>query len=238
MKLRPRRLAVLAASVAALVLGIAAPASAHVTVNPNEAAQGGYAKLTFRVPNERANAGTVKLAVQLPQDHPITSVSVQPHDGWTYEVSRRKLDTPIKGSSGDITDVVDTVTWSGGPIKPGEFDEFSVSVGPLPKDASSLTFKAVQTYENGEVVRWVDEAVEGQPAPKSPAPVLTLTAASGTDAASHDDAAAPSPGSSGASQSDVDAAKTFGIIGFVLGALGLAIGGLALAQSRRSGARA
>ena len=43
-----------------LLLMAAAPASAHVTVNP-AAEPGSYAKLTFRVPNERPDSATVKL---------------------------------------------------------------------------------------------------------------------------------------------------------------------------------
>ena len=59
----------------------ATSAFAHVTVNPKEAAQGGYAKLAFRVPNERDNASTTKLEVNLPADHPFASVSVRPAAG-------------------------------------------------------------------------------------------------------------------------------------------------------------
>ncbi|MFG2043889.1 DUF1775 domain-containing protein, partial [Dactylosporangium sp. NPDC048998] len=49
--------AVLAAAAAALALP--GPASAHVTVSSASAVQGGYSKVTFRVPNEKDNASTV-----------------------------------------------------------------------------------------------------------------------------------------------------------------------------------
>lgn len=35
----------------------------------------------------------------------------------------------------------------------------------------------IATYSNGDVVRWIDVAQPGQPAPDHPAPVLTLTTA-------------------------------------------------------------
>ena len=54
-----------------------------------------------------------------------------------------------------VTEAVSTITWSGGELKPGEFTEFDISVGPLPDDADSLTFKALQTYSDGDVVRWI-----------------------------------------------------------------------------------
>ena len=68
-----RTVLVVLAAGAALVLP-ATSAFAHVTVNPREATQGGYAKLAFRVPNERDNAGTTKLEVNFPTDHPFASV--------------------------------------------------------------------------------------------------------------------------------------------------------------------
>ena len=40
-----------------------------------------------------------------------------------------------------------------------------------------MVFKAVQTYESGEVVRWIEQAAEGADEPEHPAPVLALTAA-------------------------------------------------------------
>ena len=42
------------------VFGVASPASAHITVDPQTATQGGFATLTFRVPNEEADASTVR----------------------------------------------------------------------------------------------------------------------------------------------------------------------------------
>lgn len=139
----------------------AAPAAAHVTVNPQEAAKGGFAKLAFRVPNEREAPATVQVEIVFPSDHPLRSVSVRPRPGWTYSVEREG-------------EAVARITWTGGVIRPGEFEEFEVSGGPLPTDADRLVFRALQTYDNGEVVRWIEEAVEGGPEPEHPAPVLSL----------------------------------------------------------------
>ena len=70
-------------------------------------------------------------------------------------------------------------------IKPGEYDEFSVSVGALP-EADQMVFKALQTYDSGEVVSWIEEAAGGADEPEHPAPTLKLTPASaeGADASS------------------------------------------------------
>ena len=169
----PRRLTPLLAGAGVVVATLAfsaAAASAHVTVQPPTAAQGGYAKLAFRVPNEKDSADTTQLEVQFPTDHPIASVSVQPKDGWTYKVTTMPLAQPIQTDDGQITEAVSDIVWTGGTIKPGEFDEFSVSAGPLPTDVTSLQFKAFQTYSDGDVVRWIEDTPAGGAEPEHPAP--------------------------------------------------------------------
>ena len=230
-----RTLLVALAAGAALVLP-ATSASAHVTVNPREATQGGYAKLAFRVPNERDSASTTKLEVNFPTDHPFASVSVRPQAGWTYTVEKIKLATPIKSDDDEITEAVSKITWTGGAIKPHEFNEFEVSVGPLPSDVDSITFKALQTYDNGEIVRWIEEGAD----PDKPAPVLKLTKAASTattattvPAQTQGGEVAQPKATDTASKSDVDTARTFGILGMVFGLLGFG-SAMAAARKRRS----
>ncbi len=153
---------------------------AHVTVNPNTAPQGGYTKVSFRVPNERDNAAT-QLEVNIPTDHPIASVQIRALPGWTSTVRKTTLAKPITTDDGQVTEAVSKITWTGGRIPPGSFEEFDVSMRPLPTDTDQLVFKSLQTYDNGEVVRWIDTAEEGAPEPDHP--VLKLTPADATPAA-------------------------------------------------------
>jgi periplasmic copper chaperone A len=177
---RAARLALrtLAAAGAACLVLVAAPGWAHVTVDPGTATQGGYTALSFRVPNETDSTSTTKVQLFLPQDHPLASVSVRPHPGWHAKVVTKKLATPLSTDDGEVTEGVYSITWTPDhrqdALKPGEYDEFDISAGPFPK-VSSLTFKVLQTYSDGTVVRWIDPpAPEGQPEPEHPAPVLTL----------------------------------------------------------------
>jgi uncharacterized protein YcnI len=164
----------------ALVIGaLAAPASAHVSVNPDKATKGSFVTFAFRVPNEQPDSGTTKLEVSFPVDHPFQRLDVQPTPGWTHMMERQKLATPIKAEQAgeaDITDYVAKVTWEGGTIAPGEIQEFAISAGPLPEDADKITFKAVQTYASGEKVFWIEEATKEGEEPEHPAPVLQLVA--------------------------------------------------------------
>ncbi|MEY9860982.1 uncharacterized protein YcnI [Catenulispora sp. GAS73] len=175
-----RRTTVLLATAVVSLVAAASAAEAHVTVNPNTEPQGGYAKVSFRVPNEEANASTTSLEVDIPVDHPIASVSVRPVPGWTATATTSQLATPIKTDDGQVTQAVSKIVWTGGKIDPGQFQEFDVSLGPLPKDTDKIVFKALQTYSDGTVVRWIDVQQPGQPEPGHPAPVLHLTPAAAT----------------------------------------------------------
>ena len=114
-------------------------------------------------------------------------MSVQPKAGWTYEATKTPLPTPVTNDDGQqVTDYVSEIKWTGGQIKPGEFDTFAVSVGTLPDDVDSLAFPTIQHYDNGQDVSWIDQSVEGQPEPEHPAPEIQLTAASGDRAGGTD----------------------------------------------------
>jgi uncharacterized protein YcnI len=216
------------------VFTFTAAASAHVTVNSADASQGGYARVAFRVPDESDTLSTTKLEVNLPTDQPLASVSVMPVPGWTFTVKTTKLAKAITTDDGDsVTEAVSQITWTASSpataIKPGEFQEFPVSLGPLPK-ADSMVFKTLQTYSDGSIVRWIDLSQPGQPEPDHPAPVLKLAAeaADGTAAAS-----APTVAAAKSSGTD-SGAMTVGIIGLVVGVIGIALAGLALTRTRRS----
>ena len=72
-----------------------------------------------------------------------------------------------------LHDQLDTLGRRRKGIAPGQFQDFGLSVGvPEGKVGSKLTFKALQYYEGGEVVRWI-----GQPDADKPAAQVTLLAA-------------------------------------------------------------
>jgi uncharacterized protein YcnI len=194
---------------AALFVGLGATvASAHVTIDPDTAAQGGYAALVFRVPNERDNADTVKIDVRLPPDRPLASVHVKPHPGWSYEIRKTR------------------------PATPDEYDEFAISAGPLPK-SDSMIFKTLQYYSDGEVVRWIQEPLPNAAEPERPAPVLKLLPPSKTGAARP--AGGPVRDSGGRTAAEADHAVASWALGLSLAAMVVAFASAAMAirASRR-----
>ncbi|OPF79369.1 hypothetical protein VT50_0216540 [Streptomyces antioxidans] len=247
--MRLRRLPVLGCLTAGgLVLLTAGPAFAHVSVQPGQAEKGGYSTINFKVPNERDDSSTVKLEVTLPADHPLASVMPQPVPGWDVKVTKSKLPKPIQMHGEKVTEAVTKVTWTGGKIEPGMFQQFPVSVGQLPEDADQLAFKALQTYDNKEVVRWIEEPKEGAAEPENPAPVLKLVApAEGADGAAaasgqNKDSEKAGAENSAAKDASEDAsddeggsdttARVLGIAGIVIGAAGVVFG--VVASRRRS----
>ncbi|MFE4629114.1 YcnI family copper-binding membrane protein [Streptomyces mirabilis] len=238
-----RRAGLVTALAATGVLTAAGVASAHVTVHPESYAKGATdGVLTFRVPNEENTAGTTKVQVFLPTDHPVLGVLVTPQDGWTAKVTDTKLKTPVKTDDGTVTDAVSEITWTGGKIGVGQYEDFNVAFGQLPDDTDQLTFKTLQTYSDGKTVRWIEEASGGQE-PENPAPVLKLTAKSAQDgdsgAPTASAATSKTSGSSKSTASSGDStARGLGIGGLAVGVLGLAAAVFAVLRSRSAGSRA
>lgn len=172
---------VLLAAFVALVasVGLATVALAHVSVSSDDAAPGGFGKMTFRVPNESDTARTVGLRIQIPEDAAMASLRVQQVPGWTITTTTSDLEEPLEAHGQQISSYVSVVEFraeDGGGIGHGQFQEFALAGGPFP-DAERLTFPTVQLYSDGNGVAWIEPAVEGQDEPEHPAPVLTLTAA-------------------------------------------------------------
>ncbi len=220
----------------AAVFVAAAPAWAHVKLNPDTAEKGSDAVLNFVVPNEMDNATTVKLQVQFPHDHPIAEALTEPVAGWTASVTMFHTAQPVQTDDGPVNDAVDTVTWTatGSGIAVGNFQQFSVSVG-LPDDTDSLLFPAVQTYSNKQTVSWIETTPPGGQEPDHPAPVLTLT--SGSESSATTPTSTPSGNATvtvnTAKKSDVDNAKTIGIIALIVAVVALIFGILGFVFGRR-----
>ncbi len=226
-----RRFAIVLATAALALVAAAAPAWAHVKIEPESAPKGSNAVLAFVVPNEKDPQTTTKVVVQFPTDHPIAEALVEPIAGWTAEATQFTVTTPIPTDNGPVTSAVKDVTWtaSGKGIAVDNFQEFRVSVG-LPDDADSLSFPTTQTYSDGSTVNWVQVTPAGGPEPDNPVPALTLTSATA------DTGATTPAATSTVKKSDVDNAKTIAIVAIVVGALGFLFGIGGLARGRRKSA--
>ncbi|MFF5989692.1 YcnI family copper-binding membrane protein [Prauserella flavalba] len=229
-----RRALVVSATLGATGLATAGIASAHVTadVYGSQPEQGGYGAIVLRVPNEEEQAGTVKVEVTIPAEYAISSARTKPVPGWKAEVTKN--------------DVVSKITWTAQPgneIPAGttSYQEFAFTAGPLPEDVDTLVLPAAQTYSDGTVANWNQEA-KGDEEPEHPAPTVELAQPSGDGhghGASAEQASAESEGSAHAEDtapatSDTTA-RWLGGAGLAVGALGVGFGVGATLRARKQG---
>jgi uncharacterized protein YcnI len=235
-----RAVAVAAATSALLALGLDA-ASAHVTVTPEAADEGGYTELHFRVPSESKTAATMRIKVDLPTTSPFTSVRVKPVPGWTAEIVKGKLPQPVTVEGATITEAPLSVTWTASDaqsqLTADQYQTFSLSVGRLPKSGTTVLLPAEQTYSDGTVRNWDDPLVDGQAEPEDPAPFFTTTAAApgqhGHGAAAAVETEVEPVEAAVEPVADVTETAPMLTLAFGAGFLGLAAGGAALFRTLR-----
>jgi uncharacterized protein YcnI len=135
-----------------LTLAVAGAAWAHVVVSPEKVPAGEFETLTVTVPTEK-EVPTTEVRVEVPEG--FTVFGVQPVPGWNYQ---------FEEDGGVIT----SVTWSGGELRPREFQQFLLSA-QAPEESGEYPWRAFQTYEDGSVVEWT-----GPPDAEEPASVVEV----------------------------------------------------------------
>jgi len=155
------------------MLALANPAAAHVVVSPEEVTAGDYETLTVSVPTEK-EVPTTEIRVEVPEGFLLSGV--QPVPGWEHAFEEDR-------------GVVTAVTFSGGEIRPQEFQQFLVQA-QAPEEPGGYPWRATQTYEDGSTVEWTG-------APDSEEPASVVEVVSGGPEATE---SSPEPSGSSASQ--------------------------------------
>jgi uncharacterized protein YcnI len=130
-----------------VAVAIAAPAAAHVQVRPNTAAPDDAVLFEVLVPNERENR-TVELELAVPPD--VLPFSYEETPGW-----RRTLKLNPNQS-------IRSIVWRGSMATDG-FVRFGFLASTPPREGE-IAWKAVQTYDDGRKVRWIEPPDGEQPA--------------------------------------------------------------------------
>jgi len=156
-------------AVAALIF--ATPAAAHIVFSTPEADANSYYAGFLQIGHGCGASPTVSLRVEIPEG--LDSVRPQPKPGWTLEIERTPLATPLQTEGGMVTERVSAITWTGN-LPADQFDIFGLMMH-LPQTPGPLYFPAVQTCAEGEN-RWVEIPAPGAAwgSVPRPAPVLTL----------------------------------------------------------------
>jgi len=216
-----------------LLLLIAGPAWAHVTVSPEEAGPDSFATLAFQVPHGCDGSATVSLSVQIPTG--VVSVKPQVKPGWEISIEEGTLPEPVDYFGETLTEGVLSVTWTGGPLEDQYMDMFGMSV-KLPNTEGPLFFPAIQTCQQGETA-WIQIPAEGQTEEdlEEPAPAVVLEVGAG----GHTDAGVEAEGEEATATAEEEtedsATDPLTIPALVVGGLGLLAGGTALVVAGRKG---
>ncbi len=219
-----RKLAAAGAIVIGVVALVAGPAFAHVEIQRDgEVGADGAVATTLNVPNEEANAGTVKVELVFPASPALTVAEPAVVSGWTATVQ--------KSSSGDVQQV----TWTGGPLTGDKKVALPLKIAAIPAGVKTVEFKALQTYDNGDVVRWIEVTPAGGQEPEHPAPVLTARGKQALDAPATTASTGASGGEASGTKSSSDSGLSSGaIIAIIVGiVIVLALLGFVLSRSRR-----
>ncbi len=148
--------------------------------------------------------------------------------GWTVQVKKEKLANPVQTDDGPVDEEVREIIWTaekGQGIAPGEFQDFPISVEIPGKAGDVLTFKAIQTYDTGDVVRWI-----GAEDSEAPAPRVEVTAA-GED---HHDTTSSGEQASGSDSHGGDHNRVNVALGVGIAALLVGLISIGLSMRRKS----
>ena len=202
--------------------------------HPSDTSAGAYTVLTFAAGHGCEGSPTTSITIQVPE--PINSVT--PTRNPLYDVDKKieQLAEPITDAHGnEITERVAEVTYTAkSPLPEGYRDSWELSLQLPDTPGETLTFPVVQACEEGENP-WTEVPAEGQDAEELdfPAPTVTITESSGdghgaAETVTESDAAADPE----ASEKDDDS-NALGVVGLVVGAVGVIVGGTALARTRK-----
>ncbi len=148
-----------------LLVFIAVPAFAHVTVKPAQTGVASYQTFTVGVPVEK-DIPTTQVRLVIPAG--VDSVMPYVKPGWKIVSDGKEI------------------VWNGGSIPVGQRDDFFFSA-KAPATEGVVTWKAYQTYSDGSVVAWDggtnpssnteiinDLATDHHGMPKKPFPLATV----------------------------------------------------------------
>jgi hypothetical protein len=127
---------------------LAQRAEAHVTLEPSFVEAEAETTIAFDTPNERAPHATTSLVIEAPDGVELSAGDAP--EGWRLELSDGRA------------------RWTGGRIEGTRVVAFPLSVTARTR-AGTVTFRAIQGYDDGESVRW-DANLTVLPASGSEAP--------------------------------------------------------------------
>ena len=136
-----------------ILAALAHPASAHVTLETQQAVAGATYKAVLRVPHGCGGSATTAVRIRIPDG--MTGVKPMPKPGWQLTTEVGKLAVPLDdGHGGQITEGVKEVIWTG-QLPDEYYDEFAMRMKLPDRPGETLNFPTVQECKKG-VARWIE----------------------------------------------------------------------------------
>ena len=146
---------------AAGVLVAVSCASAHVTLEQQQAPVAASYKGVMRVPHGCEGAATTSIRIRIPDG--VIGVKPMPKPGWQLNTVSGKYPKPFTLRGAKVTEGVTEISWSGGKLADAHYDEFvftSVLADEL-EAGKTIYFPVVQECEKG-IHRWIEIPKEGE----------------------------------------------------------------------------
>lgn len=159
--------------VAMLVAAVISPATAHITLESQEAKVGAGYKAVLRVPHGCGESPTTAVRVKIPEG--VVGVKPMPKPGWTLMTATGKYPKAYTLFHAEVKEGVTEIDWSGGKLPDAWYDEF-VFTGFLSSElepGKTLYFPVVQECEKG-VHRWIEIPAAGKSRDDYPEPAPEL----------------------------------------------------------------
>jgi uncharacterized protein YcnI len=163
---------------AAGVMLCIATASAHVTLETQQAPVGASYKAIMRVPHGCEGSPTTAIRIRIPGG--VIGVKPMPKPGWQLNTVTGKYSGSYTLRGAKVTEGVTEIAWSGGKLVDAHYDEFVVTsaLADELEAGKTLYFPVVQECEKG-VNRWIEIPKAGDQGghgaeSASPAPGLRL----------------------------------------------------------------
>jgi uncharacterized protein YcnI len=142
------------------VLLVITGASAHVTLELQQAHVASSYKAVMRVPHGCEGTATTAIRIRIPDG--VIGVKPMPKPGWQLNLVSGKYPKPFTLRGAKVTEGVTEIAWSGGKLADAHYDEFvftSVLAEEL-EAGKTIYFPVVQECEKG-VHRWIEIPKEG-----------------------------------------------------------------------------
>ena len=161
---------------ALIVAASAGSAFAHVTLRIGQAQVGTAFKATFRVPHGCAGKATTVVRIRIPDG--ILAVVPAEKAGWSAATVAGAYAGRYRYNGAVVAEGVRELSWSGGSLPDGGYDEFSLDgfIAAELAPGTVLYFPVVQVCEGGAIERWIEIPPAGKSADdlEKPAPALEL----------------------------------------------------------------